>query len=117
MRSNLPLPYGTGVSRTGHRLVDHGHGGEVASGRPIFVLACRELKQYTRAMLLFSKVIAARIKSQGISVSEVARRAGISRPYLHRLLAAQHDPTLDVAERIAKVLGMSLKLTKSRLDT
>ena len=80
-------------------------------------LQSANLNSTLRGMVQFSKVIAARIKSQGISVSEVARRAGISRPYLHRLLVAQHDPTLDVAERIAKVLGMSLKLTKSRLDT
>lgn len=76
-------------------------------------LQSANLNSTLRGMVQFSKVIAARIKSQNISVSEVARQAGITRAYLHRLLAGQHDPTLAVAQRIAKVLGMSLKLTKT----
>ena len=41
----------------------------------------------------------------GLSVSETARRLGISRQQLHRILACTHPITIDMALRIGKFAG------------
>jgi len=41
----------------------------------------------------------------GLSVSEAARRLGISRQQLHRVLACTHPITMDMALRIGKFAG------------
>src|SRR4030042_2380436 len=41
----------------------------------------------------------------GLSVSEAARRLGISRQQLHRVLACTHPVTTDMALRIGKFAG------------
>ena len=41
----------------------------------------------------------------GLSVSEAARRLGISRQQLHRVLACTHPITTDMALRIGKFAG------------
>jgi len=41
----------------------------------------------------------------GLSVSETARRLGISRQQLHRVLACTHPITTDMALRIGKLAG------------
>jgi addiction module HigA family antidote len=41
----------------------------------------------------------------GLSVSEAARRLGISRQQLHRVLACTHPITTEMALRIGKVAG------------
>ena len=47
-------------------------------------------------------------KRRGLSQAEVAIAAGISREYLARLEAGQHDPTVGTLERLAKVLKVKL---------
>lgn len=41
----------------------------------------------------------------GLSISEAARRLGVSRQQLHRILACTHPITTDMALRIGKVAG------------
>ena len=45
------------------------------------------------------------IPTLGLSVSEAARRLGISRQQLHRVLACTHPITTDMALRIGKFAG------------
>ena len=45
------------------------------------------------------------LPSLGISVSEAARRLGISRQQLHRVLACTHPITTEMALRIGKFVG------------
>ena len=45
------------------------------------------------------------LPSLGISVSEAARRLGISRQQLHRVLACTHPITTEMALRIGKFAG------------
>lgn len=44
----------------------------------------------------------------GLTQTELARRAGISRGYLSRLEIARQDPTLSVLEKLAKALGVKV---------
>ena len=44
----------------------------------------------------------------GLSVSEAARRLGISRQQLHRVLACTHPITTDMALRIGKFAGNAM---------
>ncbi len=41
----------------------------------------------------------------GLSVSEAARRLGVSRQQLHRILACSHPITVEMALRIGKLVG------------
>ena len=45
------------------------------------------------------------IKGLGLSVSEAARRLGVSRQQLHRILACTHPITTEMALRIGKFAG------------
>ena len=45
------------------------------------------------------------IQSLGLSVSEAARRLGVSRQQLHRVLAGTHPITTEMALRIGKFAG------------
>jgi antitoxin HigA-1 len=45
------------------------------------------------------------LPAMGLSVSEAARRLGISRQQLHRVLACTHPITTDMALRIGKFAG------------
>lgn len=52
--------------------------------------------------------------ASGISASELARRAGVGRPYLHRVLSGDQNPSLDWVERVAKVLGMTVTIKRQK---
>ncbi|MCF8128188.1 MAG: HigA family addiction module antidote protein [Deltaproteobacteria bacterium] len=45
------------------------------------------------------------LKNLGLSVSEAARRLGVSRQQLHRILACTHPITTEMALRIGKFAG------------
>jgi len=45
------------------------------------------------------------LKNLGLSVSEAARRLGVSRQQLHRVLAGTHPITTEMALRIGKFAG------------
>jgi XRE family transcriptional regulator, regulator of sulfur utilization len=47
-------------------------------------------------------------KERGLSLEEVARRAGIDRSYLGLLERGMRRPTLEVAIRVARALGQPL---------
>lgn len=50
---------------------------------------------------------------QGVSRSELAKMAGVGRPYLHRVLAGEQTPTLDWIERVADALQLQIDITIS----
>jgi transcriptional regulator with XRE-family HTH domain len=50
----------------------------------------------------------ARRETMGLSLATVARRARLTRQYLGRLEAGQHDPTVGVLARLAKALNVPL---------
>ena len=45
------------------------------------------------------------LPSIGLSVNEAARRLGVSRQQLHRVLACTHPITIEMALRIGKLVG------------
>ncbi len=45
------------------------------------------------------------LSTLGLSVSEMARRLGISRQQLHRVLACTHPVTVEMALRIGRLVG------------
>jgi transcriptional regulator with XRE-family HTH domain len=49
----------------------------------------------------------------GWSISELAKKAKVSRPYLSRVLSGQQQPSLDRAEKIGKPLGLKVKTVKA----
>jgi transcriptional regulator with XRE-family HTH domain len=50
----------------------------------------------------------------GLSVAELARVAGLSRQYIHRLENGQHEPPLETVTRLADALACDLALCPRR---
>ena len=48
----------------------------------------------------------------GCTMSLTAQRAGITREYLHRVLSGHQEPSLAVAIKLAKAVGLNLILKK-----
>jgi DNA-binding phage protein len=48
----------------------------------------------------------------GLSLSEVARRAGCGRSYLHRVIHGEQSPSFVWVQKVAKAVGLKLKLVK-----
>lgn len=53
-------------------------------------------------------------KKQGLSQSEVARRAGLKQPAIARLESGAVKPTLDTIQRVAHALGRELEINLVR---
>lgn len=53
-------------------------------------------------------------KRQGLSQTEVARRAGLKQPAIARLESGAVKPTLDTIQRVAHALGRELEVTLVR---
>jgi len=53
-------------------------------------------------------------KRQGLSQSEVARRAGLKQPAIARLESGAVKPTLDTIQRVARALGRHVEVTLVR---
>jgi HTH-type transcriptional regulator / antitoxin HipB len=49
-------------------------------------------------------------KRAGLTQGELARRAGLSQPAVARLEDPDHNPTLDMLERVAAALGVRLEI-------
>lgn len=56
----------------------------------------------------FVSEILRRLEEKDMSVSELARRAGVSRPYLHNVLSGEHCPSLGFAQKIGDVVGVKI---------
>ena len=65
------------------------------------------------AVTEFVKLVEHRRKELGFSIAELARKAKVGRPYLHRVLASQQDPSLEWAEKVARPLGLKIKTVKA----
>jgi DNA-binding XRE family transcriptional regulator len=53
-------------------------------------------------------------KRQGLSQSEVARRAGLKQPAIARLESGAVRPTLDTIQRVARALGRNVEISLVR---
>jgi DNA-binding XRE family transcriptional regulator len=53
-------------------------------------------------------------KRQGLSQTEVARRAGLKQPAIARLESGAVKPTLDTIQRVAQVLGRQVEVSLAR---
>lgn len=76
------------------------------------VMGGRQVKSAESIVDEFIDQVRAEMARQGISMSELARRAECGRPYLHRVLSREQCPTLDWAEKVAQVLGLTFTLEK-----
>lgn len=50
------------------------------------------------------------LEKQGLSVKAFAEKAGVGRPYLHRVLTGQQDPSVGWLEKVFHALGIDLKI-------
>ncbi len=59
--------------------------------------------------VVFRKNVSERIEKAGVSITEIARRANLSRVYVSELLNdSESNPTFAAADAIASALGVSL---------
>jgi transcriptional regulator with XRE-family HTH domain len=61
-----------------------------------------------------TKVIQDTIRDSGLSVLEVARRAGITQGQLSRFMRDERTLTLPAAEKVCRVLGLELRPVPKR---
>jgi DNA-binding phage protein len=52
-----------------------------------------------------------RLRKEGETMRQIAKRAGVTRTYLYLVLDGTYDPTLPVAERIATAVGVEIKIS------
>ena len=51
-----------------------------------------------------------KLDEKGMSLYTLAELAGVGRPYLHRVLAGEHTPTIEWMKKVGKVLGIKIKV-------
>ena len=72
-----------------------------------------EQKQKTRDRIGLR--IATLRKMQGLTITELADKAGLDRGHVSRVEAGKYAVTLDVMENIAEALGMTVDIIDERL--
>jgi transcriptional regulator with XRE-family HTH domain len=48
------------------------------------------------------------MKDRGLSLRAAAELAGMGYPFLHRIVSGKSNPSIDVADKLADALGVSL---------
>ena len=56
----------------------------------------------------FGRRLKALREARGLSQAALGERANLTREYINKLEAGQHDPTLGALQRIAKALGVKV---------
>ncbi len=51
-----------------------------------------------------------RLDEKGMSLHELAEKAGVGRPYLHRVLKGDQSPTIDWMVKVGRIVGISIKV-------
>jgi len=62
----------------------------------------------------FLEAVKTALENKGLSIVALAEKTGLSRPYLSKVLSGKQKPSLDVADRIAKPLGLEVKTVALR---
>ena len=62
----------------------------------------------------FIHQVKAALKRTGMGITELAEESEVSREYIHRLLAGRQKPSLEIAEKIARPLGLSVQTTATK---
>ena len=75
--------------------------------------ASRNRKSRRSAVDEFIDIIIEQKERQGMTYTELARRAGVGLPYLHRVLAKEQTPSFRWAEKVAAVLGVEISFHKA----
>ncbi len=61
-----------------------------------------------RAAVVFGQNLRAAREDKGLTQGQLAETAGVQRGYLNQIEGGQRNPTLDVAEALARAVGKSL---------
>lgn len=62
----------------------------------------------------FVEKVHARLEELGWSISTLAEKASVGRPYLSKVLSGKQKPSMESAEKIGKPLGLTVKTVKVR---
>lgn len=54
------------------------------------------------------------IVHKGWTIKQLAQEAGVGRPYLHRILSGEQEPSMKKAAQIGKPLGLTVRTIASR---
>lgn len=74
------------------------------------MLKRQTIKQEQSIVDTFIKAINAKVAAGEISMSELSRKAGVARPFLYRVLSGEQIPTMTIAEKIARAVGLAFNL-------
>lgn len=59
----------------------------------------------------FVAQVRARLRERNMTITDLAKKAKVTRPYIQRVLAGDQIPTLATAEKIGKPLGLKVTTT------
>ena len=59
----------------------------------------------------FVTAVQKRLAAKDMTITDLAILAGVGRPYLHRVLAGEQNPTIEWMEKVGRKLGISIKVT------
>lgn len=62
----------------------------------------------------FIRQVKARIKETGIEMTELERLSGVSRQFIYKVIAGKQSPSLEIAEKIAKALDLSIEVSSAK---
>lgn len=63
-----------------------------------------------RAIIEFTEELVARMKSQGVSRADLARKIGTTPPYVSKILSGETNFTLETMVKLSQALGCTLRL-------
>ena len=66
-----------------------------------------------RAVEEFVQKLNRRMKETGKTPTQLAKEAGVGRPYLHRVLAGEQTPSLEWAAKVGRKIGLIIKTVEA----
>jgi DNA-binding phage protein len=72
----------------------------------------RKRKSCQDVMQDFIEIVVTEMESQQLSMSELARRAEVARPYLHRVLSREQMPSMEWVQKVLAALHLRVTFEK-----
>ena len=60
----------------------------------------------------FVNLVGQRLEEREMTVRELSDRAGVGFTHVYRILKGEHSPSMNIVEKIAHVLDLSVRVTK-----
>jgi DNA-binding phage protein len=77
-------------------------------------MATSQQLDHGTAVVEFVAKVRQALKRKGWTITQLAKEAGVGRPYLHRVLSGEQEPSIKKASQIATPLGLTIRTVTNR---